>query len=85
MNISLSPELEKFVHDRVKSGKYNDASEVIAEALEVVRDEEGWDLEELRREISIGAEQLRRGEYAEYDAEAIKAEGRARLAAKKRG
>lgn len=33
MNISLTPELEKFVTDQVKSGQYKTSSEVIREAL----------------------------------------------------
>lgn len=33
MNISLTPELEKFVTDQVKSGQYKSSSEVIREAL----------------------------------------------------
>ena len=49
-------------------------------------------LEELRKEIAIGIEQLDRGEYTEYDEntlgdhfEEIKAEGRRRLAAQQGG
>jgi uncharacterized protein len=34
MNVSLSPELERFVREKVASGPYSDASEVIAEALQ---------------------------------------------------
>lgn len=33
MHISLTPELEKIVNDKVVSGLYNNASEVIHEAL----------------------------------------------------
>jgi hypothetical protein len=33
MNISLTPELEKYVRDKVATGLYNNASEVIREAL----------------------------------------------------
>jgi antitoxin ParD1/3/4 len=33
MHISLTPELEALVHKKVKSGMYNNASEVIREAL----------------------------------------------------
>lgn len=33
MNISLTPELEKWVHAKLESGLYNNASEVISEAL----------------------------------------------------
>jgi antitoxin ParD1/3/4 len=33
MNVSLTPELEKFVQTKVASGLYNSASEVVREAL----------------------------------------------------
>jgi antitoxin ParD1/3/4 len=41
MNISITPELEKFVHEKVASGMYNSASEVMREALRLLaeRDE----------------------------------------------
>ena len=34
MHISLTPELEKVVRKKIKSGLYDNASEVIREALE---------------------------------------------------
>lgn len=36
MNVSLTPELEKFVRARVASGLYNNASEVVREALRLL-------------------------------------------------
>jgi len=41
MNVSLTPDLERFVRDKVDSGLYNSASEVVREALRllVARDE----------------------------------------------
>lgn len=38
MNISLTPELEKMVQQKVKSGLYNNASEVIREALRLMKE-----------------------------------------------
>ena len=38
MNVSLSPELEKFVGDKVESGLYNNASEVIRESLRLLKE-----------------------------------------------
>lgn len=40
MNVSLTPELEKFVYKRVKAGRYNSASEVVREALRLLEDHE---------------------------------------------
>jgi antitoxin ParD1/3/4 len=41
MNVSLTPELEKFVQQKVESGRYTSASEVVREALRLLekRDE----------------------------------------------
>jgi putative addiction module CopG family antidote len=36
MNVSLTPELEKFVSAMVDSGRYNSASEVVREALRLL-------------------------------------------------
>ena len=38
MNVSLTPELEKFVGAKVKSGRYNSASEVVREALRLLEE-----------------------------------------------
>lgn len=36
MNVSLTPELEKFIREKVSSGLYNNASEVVREALRLL-------------------------------------------------
>jgi len=36
MNVSLTPELEKFVRNKVATGTYNNASEVVREALRLL-------------------------------------------------
>ncbi len=38
MNVSLTPELEKFVTDKVEAGRYNSASEVVREALRLLEE-----------------------------------------------
>jgi len=61
MNISLTPELEKTVKLKVRSGLYNNASEVIREALRqsLQRESENqW----RAREAAIGYAQLESGE-----------------------
>ena len=40
MNVSLTPELERFVQEKVHSGRYISASEVVREALRLLRSEE---------------------------------------------
>ena len=38
MNVSLTPELERFVSGKVESGRYNSASEVVREALRLLEE-----------------------------------------------
>jgi antitoxin ParD1/3/4 len=38
MNVSLTPELEKFVSAKVETGRYNSASEVVREALRLLEE-----------------------------------------------
>jgi len=85
MNVSLTPELEQLVSDKVKSGLYNSASEVVREALRLFKEQDAlkaYRLEELRREIAVGIAQADRGEMAPLDIKAIQAEGRRRLGEK---
>ena len=82
MNVSLTPELEKLVTERVRSGMYSSASEVIREALRLLNQQEGVrqrKLEELRKEIQIGIDQIERGEGVPLDIGKIKSRLRKRL------
>ena len=66
MHISLTPELETRVKSKVESGLYNNASEVIREALRFMDTHEDWIQEvkvsQLREQIKAGIDQLDRGE-----------------------
>ena len=57
MNISLTPELEKLVRAKVKSGRYLSGSEVMREALRLL--EERDKLQQIRRDTL--REEIRRG------------------------
>lgn len=60
MNVSLTPELERLIHERVESGLYNNASEVIREALrETFLRERERDC--FVREAAVGYAQLQAG------------------------
>lgn len=79
MNVSLTPELERLVNDKVATGLYNSASEVVREALRLLRErDEARKLAfaELRRDIAEGIEQLDRGQSSPLDVAMIKAKGR---------
>jgi antitoxin ParD1/3/4 len=87
MNVSLTPELEKLVNKKVESGRYTSASEVIREGLRLLEEHDELrriKLETLKREIARGVESLERGEGKPLDIEAIKAEGRKKLATKRK-
>ena len=70
MNVSLTPELERRIAERVNGGLYTTASEVVREALRLLfeADEEG----ERRRaqfdaEIQVAIDELERGEGIDAD------------------
>ena len=79
MNVSLPPELEDLVHQKVQSGVYPSPSEVIGAGLRLLKEQDALRqirTEELHKEISVGIEQADRGEVASLDVEAVKTEGR---------
>ncbi len=84
MNVSLTPELEKWVESRVQSGLYASSSEVVRAALrKLYLEEEGEvrKLEDLRAAIDSGLSQLGRGEIVPMTpdfGERIKERGRQR-------
>jgi antitoxin ParD1/3/4 len=85
MNINLTPELEELVREKVASGRYGSASEVVREALRLMEEKDrlfGAKLEQLRREIREGEES---GPAAPWDPDEIKRAGRSRRAARKAG
>lgn len=57
MNVSLTPELEKYISGKVTSGLYHSASEVIREGLRLLKDQDALReirLNELRQQIQTG-------------------------------
>jgi len=67
MNVSLTPELESMIRQRVESGRYNNASEVVRDALRRLESHER--VEHLRSLLAVGLEQERRGELIEFTSE----------------
>ncbi len=61
MNISLTPELERAVKEKVETGMYNNASEVVREALRQSLKAEAEN-EWIKREAAIGYAQLEAGQ-----------------------
>lgn len=73
MNISLTPELEKYIDKQAKSGFYHSASEVVCAAIRLLidSDTQSSDYENykmwLRQEVQIGLDQAKRGELIRGD------------------
>lgn len=67
MNISLTPEQEAMVREKIEGGRYNDSSEVVHEALRLLDQQEKR--EQLRAAISIGKDEIARGEGMEVTPE----------------
>lgn len=82
MHISLTKHLDDWVREKVESGLYSNASEVIREALrhEISREQVSVSsrLEDLRAAIQAGIDQADRGEFVEFSREDAKAYLRSR-------
>lgn len=68
LNVSLTPEFADFIEEAVASGSYVSASEVVRDALRLMRqDQESEDvrLALLRRAVDTGLAQSERGEFSE--------------------
>ena len=67
MNIHLTNELEQLVHNKVQSGRYNSASEVVREALRLMEDRD-LRREEIRKKIAQSLDSQRSGKLADGEA-----------------
>jgi antitoxin ParD1/3/4 len=86
MDVLLKPELAKFVAEKIKSGQYSDASDLVNEALEVMREQEELTPEHeayMRGELRRGIAELGAGRVADFDAKKIIAEERKRFTDRK--
>jgi antitoxin ParD1/3/4 len=65
MNVSLTPELDKFVAGKVESGRYTSASEVVREALRLLEEHDrarGAQIAAFNAELGARLASLDRGE-----------------------
>jgi len=82
MNISLTPHLEEMIREKIASGSYNSASEVVREALRLLEQEDelrSLKLEKLRKDIRDG---LDGGPSTVFDPHEIKRIAREKKSAK---
>jgi antitoxin ParD1/3/4 len=63
--LTITPEQEKFIQDHLDTGRYANAEEVLAIALQLLTrldtEHQAW-IEETRQKIAIGIAELDRGE-----------------------
>ena len=82
MNVSLTSELDSWIHGKVKKGFYNSASEVVRESLRLLKDRDQQKeilLAELKSELRMGLRQIETGlseEFTEKTIVGIKSSGR---------
>jgi antitoxin ParD1/3/4 len=85
MNVSLTPELERRIAEKVESGLYTTASEVVREGLRLLFSRSDL-LEEQtarwRADIQVGLDELDRGDVVPMDA--AFADASTRVAARRR-
>lgn len=82
MNISLTPHLEKMIREKIASGSYNSASEVVREALRLMEQEDklrSLKLERLRQDVREG---LDSGPSMVFDPQEIKRVARGKKSTK---
>ena len=71
MNVTSTEEIAAFIESEITRGDYASASEIVREALRLLRRErelEAAKLDVLRREIDIGFAQAQRGEFSQRGA-----------------
>jgi len=75
MHISLTPTLESGIKAKVSTGLYNNASEVIREALRFMEENEDIvrqiKLNHLRQAVAIGADQAKKNEFSDRSVQDI--------------
>jgi antitoxin ParD1/3/4 len=82
MNISLTPHFEELIREKIASGSYTSASEVVREALRLLEQEDqrrAVKMNKLREDIQQG---LQSGPSMVFDPREIKRAGREKKTAK---
>ncbi len=67
MNVTLPPELEKRVRQKLERGDYDTAEALVQEAVHRLIEEDEVDLEGLRERLQRADSEIERGEGLEFD------------------
>ena len=57
MNVSLTPDLEKYIQEKVDAGRYRSSSEVVREALRLLEEKD----QEREQRLSVLKHEIQRG------------------------
>jgi len=68
MTITLTNDLEELINEKVKSGAYESADDVIRASLRLLKAQE-LGVEALRKEILVGFEDIQQGRFIEIDSD----------------
>lgn len=66
MTITLTDELEELINEKVRSGEYKSADEVVVASLRLLKVQEKG-MEALRQEIMCGVKDIRQGRFTAYE------------------
>jgi antitoxin ParD1/3/4 len=72
VNITLTPEVEKLVRERIERGDYENANTLVEEAVSRLLQEDHAEHEGLRQALQEGIDDLERGDHSDYDEHTIK-------------
>jgi putative addiction module CopG family antidote len=72
MNVTLPPDLERRIHEKIERGDYDDAEALEREAVHRLIEEDEVDLDALRARLQQADAEIDRGEGLEFDQRATK-------------
>ena len=86
MDVTLKPELERFLREQVTAGRYASFAEAINSAVAQLQADRAFStagLDALRAEIDVGLKQADRGEFVDFNVEDVIRERRAAWSSEK--
>ena len=87
MRISLQPDLEAYLKEKVQVGRYRNADDAINDGLRLLRERDKAEFDALRKLLAVRMKESRKGDSVPFNAkvrEGIRQRGMKRLAALKR-
>ena len=87
MQVTLTPEMQAFVAEKVRAGQFASADEAVNLLLALVKEQEELtpsEVEELRAKLDPAIAEAACGEFVDFTADDVIAERRAALAARRK-